>query len=727
MFTKKILGLFTAIMLYTSAYGGHEIGGMIITYESVAHVNNNSLQYVLTVYNLVDNFGLPSPSSVTVNQASTCYSNTTHSLPRVSVGTNGILQLIGSDYCSTNSTIQTSTGLAIYRDTITLPGVCATFKFYISSFSRYGSMINIANGFGSNYFEVKLNNLAGPNSSPTVPVLDLIQAACTGKTLSLYNFSEADGDSLHFGPGFPQMTATTNHAFASGYNVTNQIGTTLGFTVNSQNGNLQTQAQTPGQFLITINYAEYRKHPTSQQTVFVGGGQFNLVLFVSNSCNSAPFDMVYETKPNADSLGCRDSTIRFATSRKIASASLTSSGSEFSVQSVKSGSLNVIAAQVLNDSIIELAFSQPFNASDTLEIRAKTGSDGNIVLSRCGKELIADDDTLWFYSPNNLTASAQFTLSRNILSVNFNSLGSTGSSLQWDFGDGSATSSQANPTHTYSSPGLYTVQLIAFNTCGPNDTLIQALQVCDSLSGIFTTLINGDTLFVDAGSSSGVSQYYWDFGDGNSGTGITNNHVYAQGGAYVVTLTMVNLCGDSLIQTDTVNLCEDALANWTYTIISTTSSGMLVDFDGTASLRATTYQWDFGDGATNNSTLTPQHLYTTPSLTYLVTLTVFNDCNKPDVRSFRLNQIGMSEFQGLQAVQLYPNPAKGMVHLKWPIQTALSTIEVISIDGEVISTQNIEANTVGEISINMEHIPAGVYFLKLNAGNQTKVEKLIIE
>ena len=37
--------------------------------------------------------------------------------------------------------------------------------------------------------------------------------------------------------------------------------------------------------------------------------------------------------------------------------------------------------------------------------------------------------------------------------------------MLWDFGDGSASSSEANPTHTYSSGGVYNVCVTATNSC----------------------------------------------------------------------------------------------------------------------------------------------------------------------------------------------------------------------------------------------------------------------
>lgn len=733
MLSKKVTGILSAILLSLSSYAGHEVGAMIITYESVAHVNNNSLQYVITVYNLIDRSSvpIPAPASVTVTQSSSCYNNANHSLPRVSVGTNGFLTLLGSDYCSTSKTIQNTIGLAVYRDTITLPGTCINFKFSImGGVGRYSNTVNIAGGFGSCYFEVKLNNTIGPNSTPKLPILDIIQAACIGKPLNLYNFIESDGDSLHFGPGFPLMTPTTFFSYAPGHSVTNQVSSNTGFTVNNQTGLLQTQLSSNGQYLITINYAEYRTNASTQQRVFVGGGQFSMMLFGTAGCNNAPFDMVYRTAPNPDSLACRDSIVRFATSRKIAKASITANGSEFTVQSKKSGTLNVLSAKVLTDSIIELAFNQPFSSNDTIEIRAKVGTDGNVVLSRCGKELLVDGDTLWFYSPNSVSPTAAFTVNTNLLAASFSSSGSTGSSFEWDFGDGSPSQTSINPSHTYASAGLYSVSLVAFNTCGGTDTLTQQIRICDSLIANFSTAISGDTVFVDAGISVGVSNFYWDFGDGITGTGVSPSHIYSQGGSYLVSLTVVNLCGDSTMVTDSVKLCEDAIASWTYKIVSTTSSGMLIDFDGTASVRATRYLWDFGDGTTDNTTLAPQHLYATPSLTYLVTLTIYNDCDDPNVRAFKLNQIGLEETPLANSFSLYPNPATATTTLKWDGSTeAPKEITLVNNRGEVVKSVTLNTTNQGDnqLEINLSALPNGFYLLKIDGEKFTYYKKLVVE
>jgi hypothetical protein len=62
-------------------------------------------------------------------------------------------------------------------------------------------------------------------------------------------------------------------------------------------------------------------------------------------------------------------------------------------------------------------------------------------------------------------------------------------------------------------------------------------------SGSFTTT-NGITFTFDGSASTGnPTSYSWNFGDGNTGSGVSVNHTYASSGTYTVTLIVVNDCG----------------------------------------------------------------------------------------------------------------------------------------------------------------------------------------
>ncbi len=61
--------------------------------------------------------------------------------------------------------------------------------------------------------------------------------------------------------------------------------------------------------------------------------------------------------------------------------------------------------------------------------------------------------------------AAAFTTQATGLVANFTNTSANGTTYEWKFGDG-ATSNELHPTHTYTSPGTYTVELTTSNSCG---------------------------------------------------------------------------------------------------------------------------------------------------------------------------------------------------------------------------------------------------------------------
>lgn len=98
---------------------------------------------------------------------------------------------------------------------------------------------------------------------------------------------------------------------------------------------------------------------------------------------------------------------------------------------------------------------------------------------------------------------------------------STGSNLtyKWDFGDGQ-NSTLAAPSHTYTSNGKYTVQLIVTDVSGCKDTLtLVDYVIIEPISSAFTQ--DNDSVCTGAiikftNNSTAATNYLWDFGDGTT-------------------------------------------------------------------------------------------------------------------------------------------------------------------------------------------------------------------
>lgn len=312
------------------------------------------------------------------------------------------------------------------------------------------------------------------------------------------------------------------------------------------------------------------------------------------------------------------------------------------------------------------------------------------------------------------TVNAAFSWNANFLNVNFSSAGTANAdSLIWDFGDGNS-SNVTNPNHLYAAAGTYNVQLIALNDCGNGDTLMQQVLVCDTLIAAFTVSTNADSLYYDGAPSSGAIGHFWDFGDGNVSMTMNGSHKYSQTGSYRVTLAVYNSCGDTAFVDTLLSVCGAPKAYWSYTILSPINSGMRVQFDGSASINAVSYNWNFGDGNTGTG-INPIHNYATPSLSYVVTLTVTNSCGDVDIHSFTMFEISVPELEAESSIKLYPVPAAAFLTLEWDEQAvSLHTVELMDASGRAVKSWSLSENS-GELVMDIGSLTAGFYYLQIHS------------
>ncbi len=142
----------------------------------------------------------------------------------------------------------------------------------------------------------------------------------------------------------------------------------------------------------------------------------------------------------------------------------------------------------------------------------------------------------------------------------------------------------------------------------------------------------GTTLIQFDGSGSSdpdgdALSYAWEFGDGNTATGVMPTHTYAEAGNFEVRLVVNDGQADSdpsvasaAISAPPVNIAPVADPGGPYS----GEPGQIIVFDGSASADPNgdplTYSWDFGDGSTGSG-VSPTHAYTAAG-NYTVTLVV---------------------------------------------------------------------------------------------------------
>lgn len=137
------------------------------------------------------------------------------------------------------------------------------------------------------------------------------------------------------------------------------------------------------------------------------------------------------------------------------------------------------------------------------------------------------------------------------LTVSFSNLSANATNYLWNFGDGN-TSALTNATDTYTNPGIYSVTLTAVGAGGTN--ILTLTNYITALSpppvAAFTASPTSGVVLLPvafSNSSTGATNYSWDFGDGNTSTDTNPVDVYTNAGTYSVTLTAVGPGGTNTL------------------------------------------------------------------------------------------------------------------------------------------------------------------------------------
>ena len=231
----------------------------------------------------------------------------------------------------------------------------------------------------------------------------------------------------------------------------------------------------------------------------------------------------------------------------------------------------------------------------------------------------------------NPAATARITVDRNYICtpgvVSFNAITSPGiTAYEWHWDDGQPveTTAQTSIGHSFSDFGNYNVTLVATDANGCKASQTTAISVrrpaitggVDTRRGCVPATVNF-TSGVELPRGGSVSQYSWDFGDGDiiDNTSPNMTHIYPNAGTYapVLNITTNEGCTNSFafsglaFGTPPFNLV-------TYpqdTVICGSDSAVFI----AKATNATRYHWNFGDGQVASTTDTIiRHKYKTLGL-----------------------------------------------------------------------------------------------------------------
>ncbi len=239
-------------------------------------------------------------------------------------------------------------------------------------------------------------------------------------------------------------------------------------------------------------------------------------------------------------------------------------------------------------------------------------------------------------------------------------------SWKWDFGDG-VTSTQRNPTHTFSYDGIFYVRLSVRTNDGCESQANMVVYVNpdavydNACNALFIPFIFSDSLQVLFRNISSMDaiEYRWDFGDGNTSTERSPTHTYATSGIYEVSLTVG------------------------------TADGCTNTFEGIINLES------------QNFTGAPAFRPATTTSTNTVV--------------------------AFESLRLYPNPVQESMMLEFTMPKAASyQLSIYTLEGKVLrSTSQDAISGTNNIQLAVDELPTGMYLLRIQSHEQAKVVKFV--
>lgn len=216
--------------------------------------------------------------------------------------------------------------------------------------------------------------------------------------------------------------------------------------------------------------------------------------------------------------------------------------------------------------------------------------------------------------------SASFTADQNSgcapFSVSFNST-STGTDLTylWSFPGGSpAFSTLPNPVVEYTAAGNFNVTLqVSDGITTSTVTNLNQVAVGAAPQASFVATQATDSSFHFTNESVNATSYFWDFGDGDTGTAPNPTHAYSVDGVYLVTLIATGSCG---IDTFTAELAVFLPPVAAFSADATSGCvPFTVQFTSLSSVGVTAHNWVFPGGSPISSTEpNPVVVYETPGM-----------------------------------------------------------------------------------------------------------------
>lgn len=206
------------------------------------------------------------------------------------------------------------------------------------------------------------------------------------------------------------------------------------------------------------------------------------------------------------------------------------------------------------------------------------------------------------------------------ITLDNNSTGAT--QYLWDFGDGT-TSTEFEPTHTYTSDGTYTVSLTASNACSEeesSETVVISTLPTIAMQATQTSGCAPFDVTFSNGNTENITGYAWAFEGGSpqTSTSPTPTITYSTLGAYDVSLELSSDAGS------VSEVFNDYITVNTPPVLEEIIGVLMLNCEITVNGNYDAISIDMGDGNTYDTDFA-FHPYAEEG-TYIITVTASNEC-----------------------------------------------------------------------------------------------------
>ncbi|MCP4443128.1 MAG: PKD domain-containing protein [Aureispira sp.] len=182
------------------------------------------------------------------------------------------------------------------------------------------------------------------------------------------------------------------------------------------------------------------------------------------------------------------------------------------------------------------------------------------------------------------------------------------------------------------------------------------------------------------------------------------------------------------LQNAAAHVVLDSMSNWhllDYDVQASYNTTVNLDtvVFSNSSQNATSFEWNFDDGSTIDTTQNPTHIYSQAG-NYNVQLIASDDCGNTDTSTVSItvsviNGEKKIKYKEKSLVKCYPNPTSSVLYIK--ATETIEELQILNTTGQVVWTKKNIASE--QFDLNIEDFHKGVFLVEFRLSSGTRIVK----